>query len=145
MSDILIQRDIGHLIRPVNSVRPQSSGAATINGGSVDRFLHNLPLSAVMRTALGAVSGAPTSFTVQSTLQHAPDNATWTNYAPLGTTVQGAVLAAANADDLVAVNLSSAQRYLRVQTVITFVGGTSPAVLVMSDLIVSGEQEIDAI
>lgn len=144
MSDILIQRNIGSLIKPVASVRPQAA-TATVNGGSVDRIAHNLPLSALMRTALGAVTGAPSSFTVQAKVQDSADNSTFADYAPLGTVIQGAVLAAANSDDLVPVNLSSARRYVRVVETIAFTGGTSPTIEIAADLILSGEQEIDAV
>lgn len=145
MTDMVVQKNIAQLAQVAGSVRPQAAAAGTINGASIDRAKHGNALSAIMRTNVGATSGAPTSFTVQSQLQHAPDNATWTNYQPLGVNAQGAANATANADENFAVNLSSAQRFVRVQTVVAFVGGTSPTVGVAADLVLSGEDRNKAV
>jgi hypothetical protein len=80
MADVVVTHNIGAFVAAVTSVQPQSASAGTINGGSIDRMVHGMPMSCVLHTQAGAVSGSPTATSVQSTLQHAPDNATWTNY-----------------------------------------------------------------
>lgn len=145
MSDILIQRNIGSVVKAVQSVRPQAA-AASVNGVSIDRLAHNMPLSAVLYTALGASSGAPTSFTVTPKVQDSADNSTFADYLPDGVHVAAdAALAAVNTDSNFAVNLSSARRYVRVVHTVAFVGGTSPTILTAGVLVLAGEQEIDAI
>jgi hypothetical protein len=71
--------NVGSYIVPVTSVFPESASAGTINGASIDRALHNMPQSCVLHQVVGAESGAPTTTSVQTTLEHSPDNATWSN------------------------------------------------------------------
>ena len=145
MSDLVTQRNIGSLVVPVTSVFPESAAAGTINGSSIDRTLHNLPNSCVLHQVVGAESGAPTTTSVQTTLQHSPDNATWSNY-QLGTTVQQtAVLTAANSENTAAIDLTGAYRFIRAVTAVSFTGGASPAVLVAADIILGGERELAAV
>jgi hypothetical protein len=147
MSDIVVQKNIGGYAVDVTSVWPQSSAAATINGGSIDRQAHSMALSCIMHTAVGAIGGAPTTASVQSTLQHAPDNATWTNYTNPSTNAvaQGAALTAADTEQNVAIDLTNAYRYIRVVTVVAFTGGTSPTALVNADLTLAGENTLAAV
>jgi hypothetical protein len=145
MTTALMKNIAGYAL-VASSVAPVASAAATINGASIDRSKHNMPLSAIMHTATGAETGAPTGVSVQSTLQHAPDNATWTNFLYDGsTTAQGAAITAVNTDQNYAVDLTLAQRYVRVQTVISFTGGTSPTVGLAAQLVLGGEQVVTAI
>jgi hypothetical protein len=134
--------NVGSFVVPVTSVFPESASAGTINGASIDRTLHNLPNSCVLHQVVGAESGAPTTTSVQTTLQHSPDNSTWSNY-QIGTTVQQtAALTAANSEDTAAIDLGGAYRFIRAVTAVAFTGGTSPAVLVAADIILGGEREL---
>lgn len=145
MSDLVTQRNIGSLIVPVTSVFPESAVAGTVNGSSIDRTLHNLANSCVLHQVTGAESGAPTAASVQTTLQHSPDNATWSNY-QIGTAVQQtAALTAANSENTAAIDLTGAYRFIRAVTVVSFTGGTSPAVLVAADIILGGERVLAAV
>ncbi len=137
--------NIGALVDVVTSVPPQSAAAGTIAGTSIDRALHGMSASCVLHQVVGADSGAPTTLSVQTTLQHAPDNATWTNYEPNGVLVaQTAPLTAVSTENAVAIDLTAAYRYIRASTVVAFTGGTSPAIEVAADLVLGGERELPA-
>ncbi len=137
--------NVGSYVVPVTSVFPESASAGTINGASIDRTLHNLPNSCVLHQVVGAESGAPTTTSVQTTLQHSPDNSTWSNY-QIGSTVQQTVaLTAANSEDTAAIDLGGAYRFIRAVTAVAFTGGTSPAILVAADIILGGERELAAV
>lgn len=145
MSDLVTQRNIGSLVVPVTSVFPESAAAGTINGTSIDRTLHNLAGSCVLHQVVGAETGAPTATSVQTTLQHSPDNATWSNY-QIGTAVQQtAALTGANSENTAAIDLTGAYRFIRAVTTVAFTGGTSPAILVAADIILGGERELAAV
>jgi hypothetical protein len=140
MADIVTQLNIGGYITGLTSVFPVSSAAATINGAAIDRQAHNMPLSATVHTVVGAVSGAPTATSVVSTLQHSPDNSTWTPYQPDG--VNNAVapaLTAGSTENEIDVDLSLAFRYVRVSTVVGFTAGTSPTAPVAAFVVIGGE------
>ena len=145
MSDLVTQRNIGSLVVPVTSVFPESAAAGTINGSSIDRTLHNLPNSCVLHQVVGAESGAPTTTSVQTTLQHSPDNATWSNYQIGSAVQQTAALTAANSENTAAIDLTGAARFIRAVTAVAFTGGTSPAILVAADIILGGERELAAV
>ena len=145
MSDLVTLRNIGSLVVPVTSVFPESAAAGTINGASIDRTLHNLAGSCVLHQIVGADSGAPTTLNVQTTLQHSPDNSTWSNYQIASTTQQTAALTAVSSENTAAIDLTGAARFIRAVTVVAFTGGTSPAVLVAADIILGGERELAAV
>jgi hypothetical protein len=106
-----------------------------------------MPLSAVLQLVVGAVGGAPSAVTVQSTLQHSSDNATWTNYTPDGaaSAAQTSAVSAASTQTTLAVDLSGANRYLRVVTTVAFTGGTSPTALIAANLVLGGEPLVPAV
>ena len=137
--------NVGSYVVPVTSVFPESASASTINGASIDRTLHNLPNSCVLHQVVGAESGAPTTTSVQTTLQHSPDNSTWSNYQIGSTVQQTAALTAANSENTAAIDLAGAYRFIRAVTAVAFTGGTSPAVLVAADIILGGERELAAV
>jgi hypothetical protein len=137
--------NIGALIAIATSVPPQAA-AATVNGAGIDRLLHNLPLSCVLHQVLGAETGSPTGVSIQSKLQHSPDDATWTDYTPPGATTvaETAALTAASTENSLPIDLSSAQRYVRAVALITFTGGTSPTIQIVVDIVFGGEQLLPA-
>lgn len=145
MSDITTLRNIGSIVVPVTGVFPQSAAAGTINGSSIDRTQHNLPGSCVLHQVTGAESGAPTTASVQTKLQHSPDNSTWSDY-QIGTTVQEtAALTAANTENTAAIDLTGAYRFIQPVTIVAFTGGTSPAIEVAAGVILGGERELAAV
>lgn len=139
------QHNIGSYVVPVTGVFPQNAAAGTINGASIDRQAHNLPNSCVLHQVVGAETGAPTTASVQTTLQHSPDNSTWSNF-EIGTTVQQtAALAAANSENTAAIDLGGAYRFIRPVTVVAFTGGTSPEIQVAAGVVLGGERELPAV
>ena len=145
MSSFAAIHNIGSYVVPITSVFPESAAAGTINGASIDRALHNMPQSCVLHQVAGAESGAPTTASVQTTLQHSPDNTNWSNYQIGTTTQQTAALTAANSENTAAIDLGGAYRFIRAVTAVAFTGGTSPAVLVAADIILGGERELAAV
>jgi hypothetical protein len=143
----VVQKNIGALVDVVTSVRDAAASAGTVNGVTIDRALHNMPLSCVLHADLDAITGTPTATTVSSTLQHAPDGATWTNYTDPNTGVAAttANLTAANTENQLAVDLTLAYRYLRVNTTVAFTGGSSPTAMVGARLVLAGEPELPAV
>jgi hypothetical protein len=146
MGDTVTQKNIGGMVVSLQSVDPVASAAATINGTTIDRQAHSMPLSALMHTQTGAETGAPTSVTVQSTLQDSADGTNWANYLPDGVNpAQGAAITAISADQNFSVDLTLARRFLRIVTVIAFVGGTTPTIGVAAELVLGGEQTLAAV
>ena len=137
--------NVGSYVVPVTSVFPESASVGTINGASIDRALHNMPQSCVLHQVVGAESGAPTTTSVQTTLEHSPDNSTWSNYVIGTATQQTAALTAANSENTAAIDLGGAYRFIRASTVVAFTGGTSPAALVAADIVLGGERELAAV
>lgn len=141
--------NIGDQLAVITSVFPQAA-TASVNGGSVNRLAHGDAQSCVLHLSVGAVAGAPSAFSVQAILQHAPDNSTWTT---LSESIEGytpgaeetAAVAAADTDASVSIPLTGAQQYIRAQVTVSFTGGSSPSVEVMADIILAGEAELAAI
>jgi len=142
----VVQHNIGSIVQEITSIFPAATQAAgTVNGSSIDRQLHQLPLSCLLHLVLGAVTGAPSATSVVATLQHAPDNATWTAFLYDGTHTAQVTGSAATTDYNYAVDLALAYRYLRVSAVVSFTGGSSPSVYLESGLILGGEQLLAAV
>jgi hypothetical protein len=143
-------RNIGELIALVTSIRPQSSVAATLNGVDIDRNLHGVSQSCIVHQTVGALSGGPTTTSVVTKLQHAPDNGsgapgTYADYTVGGAVQQTAAIAAANGENSLNVDLSGANRWIRAVTTITFTGGASPSALVAADIALGGQPELPAV
>jgi hypothetical protein len=146
MGDTVTQKNIGGMVVSLQSVDPVASAAATLNGTSIDRLAHNMPLSCLMHTQTGAETGAPTGVSVISTLQDSADNTNWAPYLFDGVNAATApAVTAISADGEYAVDLTLARRFIRISTVITFTGGTSPTVGVAAELVLGGEQILAAV
>lgn len=145
MNDMVYAKNVGALIKAVTSVEPQSA-TASVNGGGIDRYLHNMPQSCDLHTIAGAVGGAPSAVSVQAKIQDSADNSTFADYKYDGTNVaQGTAVTAANTEDNTSVDLTLARRYIRVVLTISFTGGTSPTVLVCGEAIFGGESLLAAV
>ncbi|MGC8518472.1 MAG: hypothetical protein ACP5P4_08070 [Steroidobacteraceae bacterium] len=142
--NVATQRNIGAFLAIVTSVPPQSASAAVV-GGTIDRVSHSLAQSCVLHTAVGTVGGSPSAVSVVSVLETSPDGVNWSNYLPDGvTTAQSAALTAADTENSLAVDLTLADRYIRVVTTPTFTGGTSPTAQVVADVVLGGENTLPA-
>lgn len=145
MGDTVTQKNIGGMVVSLQSVDPIASAAATINGTSIDRQAHAMPLSALLHTQTGAATGAPTTLSVISTLQDSADNTNWANYLPDGVNAATApAVVAISADGNYSIDLTLARRYLRIVSVVAFTGGTAPTVGVAAELVLGGEQILAA-
>lgn len=145
MPDLVTQRNIGALVALVTSIPPESSSGGAINGTVIDRTFHGLANSCVLHQMVGAVSGAPTTVSVQTKLQHSPDNTTWSDFQINGTTQSAPALTAANSEDSLAIDLTTAYRFIRAEMTVAFTGGTTPAAVVASDLVLGGERVLAAV
>jgi len=140
--EMVTQFNIGGIVFALSGVRPQSASAGAINGATIDRMAHEMPLSCVVHQNVGALGGAPTTTSVITKVQDSADGSTFADYAPLSalSVVQATTaLTATNTDNSVNVNLSSARRYIRAVTTVAFTGGTSPTALVSAIVMLSGE------
>ena len=144
MSDINVLRNIGSIVVPVTSVFPQNAAAGTIDGASIDRTLHNMAGSCVLHQVVGADSGSPTTLSVQTKLQHSPDNSTWSDFQINSTVQETAALTAVNSENTAAIDLTGANRFIRAVQIVSFTGGTSPEALVAAGIVLGGERELAA-
>ncbi len=139
-------RNIGAFVSVAASVLPQAA-TGTVTGASVDRFALNNPMSCVLHGSLGAVSGAPAAVAVATKVQHAPDGATWSDYVPPGASAvaETATLTAADSDTALAIDLSSADRFIRAVTAVALTGGTSPSAIVATEIVLGGASLLPAV
>jgi hypothetical protein len=146
MGDTVTQKNIGGMVVSLQSVDPIVSAAATLNGTSIDRLAHNMPLSCLLHTQTGAVTGAPTAISVVSTVQDSADNTNWANYLFDGVNAATTpAVTAISADGNYSVDLTLARRFLRISTVVGFTGGTTPTIGVAAELVLGGEQILAAV
>jgi hypothetical protein len=145
MSALVAQHNIGSLVVPMTSVFPQNAAAGTINGASIDRVSHNMANSCVLHQVVGADSGAPTALSVQTKLQHSPDNTNWSDYQINTVTQETAALTAVSSENTAAIDLTSANRFIRAVAIVAFTGGSSPEILVAADIVLGGERELAAV
>jgi hypothetical protein len=138
--------NIGGMVSTICSIFPAAASAGTVNGVSIDRSLHGLPMSATMHTAVGAQTGSPSAMSVVPTLQHSPDGSTWSAYLPDNVNAAAApALTAAASENEIAINLSAAQRYIRVQAVVGFTGGSSPSAQLCALVTIGGENRLPSV
>jgi hypothetical protein len=145
MSTLVALHNIGSLVVPVTSVFPQNAAAGAINGASIDRVSHNMANSCVLHQVVGADSGAPTTLSVQTKLQHSPDNTNWNDYQINAITQETAVLTAVNSENTAAIDLTGANRFIRAVAIVAFTDGSTPEVLVAADIVLGGERELAAV
>lgn len=147
MPGLITQHNIGALIKVATSVFDAAASAGTVNGTAIDRAAHNMPLSCAIHADAGAVAGSPTTTSVQYKLQHSADDSTWADYTDpnTGSVAQTAALTAADSEAQIAVDLSIANRWLRLVQTTAFTGGTSPTVVSGGRLVLSGEPAYPAI
>jgi len=138
--NVASERNVGGFVAVATSVLCQAASAA-VNGGGIDREAHNLPLSCILHTVAGAETGSPSGVSLVSKIQDSADGTTYADYIPPGqsTVAASTALTAINTENSLAVELSSARRWIRAVATPTFTGGTSPTILVAVDIILGGE------
>jgi hypothetical protein len=130
----MVYSDIGNDIKVVRAIAPHSNSGSSSNGPSIDRLGY---ASAVLFVDVGAVSGSPTSFTVDCKLQESDDGSTWADVtgASIGT------ISTANTQKELNVDLRGRKRYIRAVLTASFSGGTSPTVLASAALVLGGSDK----
>lgn len=140
-------RGHGAEIKIVQGVLPSAAAAGTVTGANnttgVDRKGFNF---AVIDVEAGAVTGAPTSQTLDVKIQHSSAvGGTYTDFVP-GASGSGAVaqLTAANTRKRKTIDLRGALPFVRLSATTAFVGGTSPTWFQAATLILGGADSLPA-
>ncbi len=133
-----------------DSLNPASDlGGSAVNGSAVDTLGYN---TAVLKVRIAAASGAPTSAATAVKLQEcATSNGTFTDAldntgvaiggSSTQTTPFAAQIITARIEGLGNLNR---KRYLRLTETTTFVGGTTPAVVIAGEIVLGRGYELPA-
>lgn len=122
---------------------PNAGAAGTITGLAIDRLNYEGDLSLLI--AHGVVTGDPSAFTINATMQESEDNSTWTDVDLAADVADGADAITEMSDDsstygveTLRVKLENRKRYLRAVCVVAFTGGSSPKVPVAGFYVLAG-------
>lgn len=124
------------------SLTPQSvSGSTAVDGNSVDTEGYD---NAAIHVYADAASGSPTAATLAVTLQESADDSTWTTATDntgtdIGFTLTVTSAAAENVARIEGLNLNR-KRYLRAVVTPSFTGGTSPASIVVGEIVLGNAE-----
>jgi hypothetical protein len=129
------KRDIGaHVAAKTGTLPKNDDGSAAVTGTEIDLTTIGNPKSCVLNVQAGAATGSPTTQTLDAKIEHSPDNSTWADLSGAATTQ----IAADDTVEYLDVDLSGANRYVRVEHTVAFTGGSSPAWPVATQLIFGG-------
>jgi len=122
-------RQTGSEITSKHALSPQAdTGGSAKNGTIIDRLGYD---SLVASLITGAITGTPTSMSMVGKVQHG-DAANLSDVADVtGATV---TITTATAIGEMNVDLTGLKRYVRITETTTFVGGTSPDVMVAASI-----------
>lgn len=112
------------LMKPVVGTAPFAATAGTVTGSAIDRTGFT---QMTLVAAVGAATGAPSSFTVNSKVTHCDTSGgTYVDWVP-GAAGSGAIttMTAAGVGQK-EISLKGAKQFLKIVTVTAFVGGASP-------------------
>lgn len=118
-------------VNTVGGIIPLNAAAGTTSPTGVDRRGFQ---ACQVHTFCGASEGSPTSFTLDSKLQHntvsTAGDGGWADADACGldspTTADLVQITAVNTEKRKAFNLNPAKQFIRVQGILAFVGGTTP-------------------
>jgi len=127
--------NIGAYIKGASTVSPQASAAGAVNGSWIDRLNYQ---SCMLIVQSGAVTGTPTTQTLDSKLQSADDNS-GTNAADI-TGAAITQITTVNGFGTVSVDLLGARRWIRAVNTPGFTGGTSPTLQHAAQIVLGGGQ-----
>lgn len=140
---ILNQTGPGPEVKNQIGTVPAASAAGAVNGTGVDRRGFNF---AILEAVTGAVTGAPTTQTLDAKIQHcATLGGTYADYVP-GAAGSGAVaqITAINTRKRKQIDLRGALPFVRVVSTTAFTGGTSPTLANYVGLQLSGADVLPA-
>lgn len=139
-----LQTGIGHAIKLVTGIAPLNNAAGTVDGTGVDRTgFHSL----VVDAEVGTLEGTPTTVAVDVKVQHSDTlGSGYTDFKPEGTAASGAVaqITAASTRKRKSINLDGAKKYIRVEQVVAFTGGSTPKANTAVVLVLGGAIELPA-
>lgn len=125
------------------SIPPTAPAAGTVNGTGIDRLGLS---SAVIEVETGAVTGGPTTQTLDVKIQHSDTlGSGYVDFVP-GATGSGAVaqLTAINTRKKKSIDLRAAKRYVRLVAVTAFTGGAAPTWFQSAKLVFGGAESLPA-
>ncbi len=134
-------KKLGSLYKTTKGNPPAAASAGTRNGSAIDRSVAGgvTYQSATLHAASGAVTGSPTTQTLDAKLQDSADGSTgWADITGAAITQ----ITAANAEAEVDVDLSGAKRYIRVVEVVAFTGGTTPTLGAQETVVLGGADRL---
>ena len=132
-----LQRNVGASLKTGKAFKPVASAAATINGDGIDRLGFS---SAVLHHQCGDATGSPSAQSVATRLQHS--DAQGSGFADVSPAVTLTALTANNTDAERDVDLTGLKRYIRLVSVVTFTGGSSPAIPVAATITLGGPEAL---
>jgi hypothetical protein len=120
---------VGHQVGTAVGILPSPQVAATVNGPAIAR-----PGSFTVFAMSGATTGTPTSFTVSMKVQDSDDGTSgWADV------TNGALAVITTINTSAELNIGTLPKaFLRVVSVVAFVGGTAPTVQVAAMVITGG-------
>lgn len=136
-------RDASAFATVVQALRAAAQPAAasfSLVGLTIDKSVGGYE-SAMFWLFIGAVTGAPSSFTVDGKLQESSDGSSWSDVVSdtsINTKVAFTQRTAINTQDWMTVDLSRLKRYVRLVFTVTPTGGTSPTILMDAKAMLSG-------
>ncbi len=118
-------RSVYDSIKAVQSIRPVTQAAGTVNGNAIDCLGYN---SVMLSFEEGAITGTPATAAVDCKVQDSADGSTgWNDVSGASITQQTSTTGNKSAQIRVeGVNLNT-KRYLRAVVTVAFTGGSSPA------------------
>lgn len=128
----------GAEIKCATGTVPAASAAGTVNGSAIDRQGFDW---AVVEVATGAVTGSPTTQTLDVKLQHSDSDSS--GFADL-TGAAVTQLTAASSRKRKTISLKGAKRYIRAVAVTAFSGGSTPTLASSSAVILGGAAMLPA-
>jgi hypothetical protein len=138
---MLNTKNIGGYVKIVQGNAPIAMTEQAYLGSAIDRLGYD---SCVLVANIGATAGAPTGLSFPVTIMHcATSGGTYATYVPTDSLVTAQIsLATTDTIKALAVNLSGANRYLKVSCNPDFTAGTSPSLVVGTSLIFGGAADI---
>jgi hypothetical protein len=134
-----LAHNVGAYLAKAIGISPQlQTGNGTITGTLRDRQGHQ---SLRVLCELGAVTGTPDATSVVFTVEQTAD-ASGSPDTPAAITGATVTLTAENTQGVIDVDLDGVERYVRVKSVTTFTGGSSPKVQVSAPIILGPKDVI---
>jgi hypothetical protein len=136
---MLTPTDVGSILTAKIGNVPVAASAGTRSGTAIDRQGFS---SGVLVAMSGAATGTPTTQTLDAKIQDSDDGSTgWADYNDGSGVVSLTQITAVNTVGRKRFNLIRAKRFIRVQEVVAFTGGTTPTLAVGESVILGGAQE----